>query len=77
MPTAILINDVTKQEISRWDMSADERYLFYQACADRQLLIRDGVQYTYVSVAWKIPEQQCIIVAKVHGYEPSTYCDCD
>ena len=83
MSELILIDRTTKQEIGRRPMAPQERYSLYSDCASHALLAFSGKRYTLYSVAWRIPEENCVATVMFDSHEclpcgcTAGCCTCD
>jgi hypothetical protein len=62
-------------EIGRRPMEPNERYALYAAYNEGELFSFAGSKYRLHSVAWRKPEQDCIVLVSFDSYEPVEYCD--
>lgn len=82
MSQLILIDRDTKQEIGRRPMDPAERYVLYASCAEYELLSHEANEYTMHTVAWRLPEENCVVSVTAHGKARMScgctmgYCTC-
>ena len=60
MSQLILVDQDSTTEIGRRDMHPDERLQIYHDCAEHEPLCFQGKCYAMHTVAWRIPEYDCV-----------------
>ena len=70
----LLLTDQDGHELGRREMAPEERYDLYARCREHELLSYEGKRYTIHSVAWRVPEETCVVAVSFTSYEPSDDC---
>jgi hypothetical protein len=74
MPQLILIDKDSQQEVGRREMHASERYDIYAAWDTGDLLSFQAKQYTLHTVAWRVPENNCVVQVTFHSWVTDGGC---
>jgi hypothetical protein len=73
MSMLILIDRESQQEIGRRVMDAHERYAYYQAQGE-QIKFQGGC-YRLLSVAWRLPDENCVLCVTGEPCPEEPYCE--
>lgn len=71
----LILRDAEGHEVGRRPMEPQERYVYYQAWSQHDLVPFDGKRYKLHSVAWRKPSEDCILLVSFDSDEPVMYCD--
>jgi hypothetical protein len=77
MAQLILYDFSSNTELGRRAMAEDERYHFYDACGQVELLTFNGLRYRVKEVKWRMPERECVVRVTFDSKESSASIDCD
>jgi hypothetical protein len=61
MDELIVIVESTGREIHRRAMDPGERYTWYTACFDHEIVTFNGVSYHAIKGAWQVPEHNFVM----------------
>jgi hypothetical protein len=75
MAHQLILTNTEGIELGRRAMEPQERYHLYQLYNDGALFSHEGKRYTLHSVAWRIPDHDCVLLVSFDSYEPVPYCD--
>lgn len=67
MHQLILIDKQSGLEVGRRPMDPAERFVLYDACAEHELLSHDVKEYVMHTVAWRLPDLNCIVSVTAHA----------
>ena len=56
----LILRNAEGHTVGQREILASERYAFYHAWDQRELITFDGTNYRLVTVAWRIPEEHCV-----------------
>jgi hypothetical protein len=82
MSQLILIDKESGLEVGRRDMAPQERYQLYHDCSEHERLTYDAKEYTLHTVAWQVPDENCVVSVTYHARERLAcgcargYCGC-
>jgi hypothetical protein len=88
MHQLILIDKASGLEVGRRDMDPQERYVLGNALQyallhrEHVLFTHESKQYTMHTLAWRLPEEDCVVSVTYHARErmscgcESGYCTC-
>lgn len=66
----LIVRDKDGLEVCTREMDPAERYTFYTAQSEGELVSFGGKRYKLHSVAWQKPEQNCVLLVSFDSYEP-------
>lgn len=71
MAHQLTVRDTEGHDLLTRPMEPGERYVYYRAYSEGELISFDGKRYRLHSVAWRHPQQDCMLLVSFDSWEPS------